>query len=81
MMSKKRMFFVFLLTSILASAQGIENLAEKVVQEKNRNKKELLLKALKQKLAKANKEAKELATAVIREKRTLPLHLFKEQNK
>lgn len=70
--------FLFIST-IFAMDLDIDSLAEKVVQEKNTNKKEQFLEQLKIKLAKANKEAKELAAAVIREKRKLPLYIFKEK--
>lgn len=72
-------FSLFFISSLFSMNLDIDTLAEKVVEEKNANKKEQLLKQLKQKLAKANHEAKELASAVIREKRKLPLHIFKEK--
>ncbi len=72
-------FSLFFVSTVFSMNLDIDSLAEKVVQEKNTNKKEQLLMQLKTKLAKANKKAKELAAAVIREKRKLPLTVFKEK--
>ena len=74
-------FSLFFVSAVFAMDLDIDSLAEKVVQEKNTNKKEQFLEQLKIKLAKANNEAKELAAAVIREKRKLPLAVFKEKKK
>ena len=72
-------FSLFFVSTVFSMNLDIDSLAEKVVQEKNTNKKEQILDQLKTKLAKANKKAKELAAAVIREKRKLPLTAFKEK--
>ncbi len=73
-------FFFCCLTSLFAQNKEVSTLLQKVTQSKDIKEKKELLKILKEKLAKKNKEARQKADAIIKAKHKIPFKTYTEES-
>ena len=79
--NKFGMVLFFLLTiTLFAKDIQVDNLLEKVQHAKTAEEKQFLIEQLKQKLAQANKKAREEANAIIEAKKKLPSQNYNDSS-